>query len=99
MEDYFTVYIKEECPWCAKALVLLSEQRESYMTVNVINMSEAHRDNIKEFMGWDTFPMVLYHEADVPPRLLGGCTELFDFFNLNVEDTDDTVQTVANAAV
>ena len=88
MEDYFTVYTKADCPWCVKALSLLLELEESFMHVDVSHMTEAHRNNIKEFIGWETFPMILHHEADVPPRLIGGCTDLFDFFDEELPNDD-----------
>tara|TARA_Y100000310_G_scaffold150201_3_gene149640 strand:+ start:15456 stop:15737 length:282 start_codon:yes stop_codon:yes gene_type:complete len=88
MEDYFTVYIKDDCPWCEKALTLLSKNDEPTMVVNITALTEEHRNSIKEFVGWPTFPMVLYHEPDVPPRLLGGCTELFAFADEEIPNED-----------
>jgi glutaredoxin len=89
MEDYFTVYVKDGCPWCVKALGLLRTNEEPTMVVNVTQLTKEHIENIKEFVGWPTFPMVLYHEPDVPPRLLGGCTELFGFADEEVPGEDD----------
>jgi glutaredoxin len=73
----FVVYVKDECPYCIKALGLLEEQSEEYKIINLTSAPEVWED-LKKAYGWNTVPMILGRE-DKFFVLVGGFTDLKEY--------------------
>ena len=89
MKPYFIAYIKEGCGYCDRALDLLAEKQEPYVITNLTNNEEL-LDDVKRVFGHETTPIVVHvdHES-AEISLVGGFTELDNYFLEPEEDPEE----------
>lgn len=72
---YFNVFVKTDCPFCKKAIKLLTKNEKKFI-VTVVDHAEEFRQKIAETTGHPTVPVVLDILEDGSAMLVGGFTEL-----------------------
>ena len=68
-----TVYTKQECSFCVKAINLLTYDKEQTITVIDVTKDEQTHNIIKEQTSHETVPAIF-----IGGKFLGGCSELFE---------------------
>ena len=73
----YVLFIKDECPFCVKAIDLLESKKLNYNVINFLPDQEDILDEIKEAFSWQTVPMIiLKHENQT--KFIGGYTDLLE---------------------
>jgi len=71
----YILFVKDECPFCVKAVELLQQEEKPY---NLVQFDEGQRETLKEIKeahNWSTVPMVFFRNGqDI--RFIGGYTDL-----------------------
>jgi glutaredoxin len=71
----YILFIKEECPFCRKAMEFLEKKELSYSVVNFLPGQQTVLKEIKEAYNWPTVPMVFERQgSDI--KFIGGFTDL-----------------------
>ena len=70
----FELFVKTDCPYCKKAVNLLSLKGWKFV-VTVVDKNPEFLERTKETWNWPTVPIIL-SELDGAKSLLGGCAEL-----------------------
>lgn len=68
------VYSKNNCPWCDKAKVLISEKLGNYVEYNIEEDSAKKADLLRRFPHVKTVPQIV-----INGKLIGGYTDLVSF--------------------
>lgn len=71
----YKVIMKVDCPFCRKAVDLLSEKKLPFVVV-VVDNSEEFLQEQKRNYNWPTVPIVLEVDSLGKETLVGGFTEL-----------------------
>lgn len=76
MKRVFIVYGITDCPSCLRACADLMDEypKEEYVFVSC-DFSATHRENLKDFYSWYTFPIVTESTIE-GEKLIGGHAEL-----------------------
>jgi glutaredoxin 3 len=74
MQKNYSVYVKTECPFCKKAVLLLEESGLPFVVI-VTDKNEDFLNDIKKQTGHATVPIVLEH-SEQGIRLIGGSDNL-----------------------
>lgn len=77
---YFNVFVKTDCPFCRKAVDLLTKNNKKFI-VTVMDHCEEFRQKISETTGHQTVPVVLEILEDGTPTLIGGSDGLEAYLN------------------
>ncbi len=64
------LYTKNYCPYCKKALALLTQKGVKFTNVDVTN-DEKTFEPIKAKTGWDTVPQIFIND-----EFIGGCDDM-----------------------
>lgn len=75
MSDQNIIYIKETCPYCAKAKQLLQQKNISFEEVSLISHPERRQEMIEKSGGRTTVPQVF-----LQGKHIGGCDDLFALY-------------------
>lgn len=75
MKRFFTVYSITECPFCKKAINLLSEKNLSFIVV-VMDKNPEFIEKVKQDMNRTTVPIIIEHLGVEQLRIIGGCDDL-----------------------
>ena len=70
----FEIYAKLDCPYCKKAINLLSLKGWHFIVI-IVDKNPEFLQRIKETWNWPTTPIIL-SELDGTKSLIGGCSEL-----------------------
>jgi glutaredoxin len=71
----YILFVKEECPFCVKALELLQSKGLNYKIVLFEPTQEEALREVKTAYEWDTVPMIFYRNGNLI-KFIGGYTEL-----------------------
>jgi glutaredoxin len=75
----YELYIKMDCEFCRKAVSLL-ESKNIPFVVTVCDKDPEYLQYQKEFLGWNTVPIVV-EQNEVQKQLIGGYEELERLLN------------------
>lgn len=70
------IYSKNNCPWCDKAKVLLSERLGNYREYNIEEDASMKADLLRRFPHVRTVPQIV-----IDGRHIGGYNELVEYFS------------------
>lgn len=73
MNNKIVIYIKNNCPYCVRAKMLLDLKNVAYIEINVEEHPEQREIMIKKSNGRKTFPQIIIGEFHV-----GGCDDLYE---------------------
>jgi glutaredoxin 3 len=76
---YFKIICWSECPFCIRAKNLLIEKGEQFEYCSVDHSPEL-LDYYKTIYNHNTVPIVILKEGDMDDKLIGGYTELKQFY-------------------
>ena len=76
---YFKIYGRESCPWCCKACNLLKSKKIDFMFCEM-GSSPSLIEHFKDQYDMTTVPIVVKVD-DTDETMIGGCVDLFDYFN------------------
>lgn len=76
---YFKIICWTKCPFCVKAKELLIEKVEQFEYCSVDESQELLK-YYKTIYNHNTVPIIIMKEQDVDDRLIGGYSELVEFF-------------------
>jgi glutaredoxin 3 len=76
---YFKIICWSECPFCIRAKNLLIEKGEQFEYCSVDHSSEL-LDYYKTIYNHNTVPIVILKEGSMDDKLIGGYTELKQFY-------------------
>jgi glutaredoxin len=76
---YFKIICWSECPFCIRAKNLLIEKNEQFEYCSVDHSPEL-LDYYKTIYNHNTVPIVILKEGDMDDKLIGGYTELKQFY-------------------
>ena len=80
------VYGITDCPACMHAQAELMSRDEQYVFVNA-DFSAKYRSDIREDLGWPTFPIITNITEEHEERLIGGYDEMMLQFSYNEAPT------------
>ena len=83
MEYEYILYIKEQCPWCVRAVNALDSREKHFKKIS-LDQNLKILEDLKEAYGWKTVPMVFQKTGHDNYTLLGGYTDLYE--HLEVSD-------------
>lgn len=66
-----TIYTKDFCPYCKRAIALLQSKNVAFNEFDVTNDEESFQQ-IKFKTGWNTVPQIFIHG-----EFVGGCDDLY----------------------
>ena len=77
MKNHYILYCKKSCPYCKKAVALLTEKKQPF---KVVDLSRAPKvlEQVKMAFDWSTVPIIFKRE-DKFQVLVGGYTDLENF--------------------
>jgi len=71
----YILFVKDECPFCVKAVELLGQKEKPYSLVQFDEDQREVLKEIKEAYSWSTVPMVFFRDGqDI--KFIGGYTDL-----------------------
>ena len=76
---YFKIICWSECPFCIRAKNLLIEKGEQFEYCSVDHSPEL-LDYYKTIYNHNTVPIIILKEGDMDDKLIGGYTELKQFY-------------------
>ena len=80
MKPYFIVYTQDGCSFCTKAVGLLKERSEPFITTDLTNCGDLLGE-VKTVFQHETIPIVLRADQEnAQLNLVGGYTELEGYF-------------------
>ncbi len=71
----YVLFVKEECPYCVKAVELLEEKNLSFKKVVFDADQENVLTEVKDAYDWKTVPMIFYKNGNLV-KFIGGYTDL-----------------------
>ncbi len=71
----YILFVKDECPFCVKAVQLLEKKSLDYKIVSFEPDQERLLQEIKSAHDWKTVPMVFYRNGSLI-KFIGGYTDL-----------------------
>ena len=77
----YRVYSKNYCPFCTKAIKLLSEHGKQFESIDLTDNSEAF-EALKKRTGMQTVPQIFEETDGVEGRLIGGFDSLKAMFDM-----------------
>jgi glutaredoxin len=80
MKKMFTVYALTDCPFCKKAINLLSEKKFPFLVV-IMDKNPEFVDNIKRDMQRQTVPIVVEQMPNSTIKIIGGSDDLENYLN------------------
>lgn len=80
MKKFFTVYSITDCPFCKKAIDLLSQKKLSFIVV-VMDKNPEFIEKIKMDMKHNTVPIVIEHLSIGEIKVIGGSDDLENYLN------------------
>jgi len=84
VKSHFSLWTKEECPFCCEAVEFLKSKNISYNTFVMDNNLET-LERIKEKFEWPTVPIIVKQTINGDVVFVGGCSDLIDQY----EETND----------
>jgi len=97
MEPYFIVYTKEGCGYCEKAVDLLNEKQESYVTTDLTKNVELLQQ-VQTIFDHSTTPIVVrVDQNNSQLNLVGGFSELDIYFNTASEEEETEEAALENS--
>jgi len=95
MEPYFIVYTREGCGYCEKAVELLNEKQEPYVTTDLTKNTELLQQ-VQTIFSHETTPIVVrVDQNNSNLNLVGGFSELDIYFNTASEEEEEEVEEAA----
>lgn len=85
MKKYYTAYVLLDCPYCEKAINLLTDKKLPFIAV-IMDMNEEYVQQIKKDMNMKTVPIIVEHSETGTNHLIGG----FDDLNKYLESNNGT---------
>lgn len=76
--ETFTIYSKDNCPYCDKAKQLLLQEGLNFKEVRVAENDSCTREDLFERTGLKTFPQIFYHQ-----QVIGGYSDLKQIYDQN----------------
>lgn len=80
MTRTFTVYALTDCPFCKKAINLLSEKRLPFLVV-IMDKNPEFVEKVKQDMQMKTVPIVVEHTTSGMLKVIGGSDSLDNYLN------------------
>ena len=76
----YILFIKQECPYCVRAVDLLEKQGKDYDVVKFDADQKMLLEQMKTAYQWETVPMV-FERQDNDIKFIGGYTDLGEDLN------------------
>lgn len=80
MKRFFTVYSITDCPYCKKAINLLTEKKLPFIAV-IMDKNPEFIEKVKQDMNHPTVPIVIDHLNIGEIRVVGGSDDLEAYLN------------------
>lgn len=80
MKRFFTVYSITDCPFCKKAINLLSEKNLLFIAV-IMDKNPEFIEKLKQDMNRTTVPIIIEHLDVGQIRIIGGSDDLENYLN------------------
>mgnify|MGYP003654131897 FL=1 len=74
----YILFIKQECPFCVRAVDLLEKQGKEYDVVKFDADQRTLLEQMKTAYQWETVPMV-FERQDNDIKFIGGYTDLVEY--------------------
>ena len=74
----YIAFVRQECPFCVKAISLLAEHDLEHTIINFEESQRGILQEIKEAHDWPTVPMI-FCKSEKDIQLVGGYTDLVKF--------------------
>ena len=80
MDEHYYMWALSECPFCLLAAEELIKQKASFSAF-VMDDNLEELETLKRARGWKTVPMIVHKNATGKEELVGGFTDLKEWFN------------------
>ena len=78
-EGYYSIYTKQDCIFCTKALKLLAEKGKEYVVVECTEGSKS-LTSVQKVYRWGTVP-IIFRICDGEKYFIGGYQQLEEFLS------------------
>jgi glutaredoxin len=80
MDDHYYMWALSECPFCLLASEVLIKEKASF-SVFAMDDEPEELEALKRSRGWKTVPMIIYKDSNGKEELVGGFTDLKEWFD------------------
>jgi glutaredoxin len=84
MDEHYYVWALSDCPYCLQAVEELVKQK-TFFTTFVMDEKQDELNALKEARSWKTVPLIVFKDKDGEEKLIGGFTDLKDWFHPSEE--------------
>ena len=82
MLKHFHIFATSTCPFCVEAIKILEDSGHEYV-LTMLDKCPEYRNQLKKKWKWDTVPIVIIRDVNGDEELVGGCSDLKEYFKVN----------------
>jgi len=84
MDNHYYVWALSDCPFCSQAAEELIKQKTSF-SMFVMDDRQEELTALKEARAWKTVPLIVCKQSNGDEKLIGGFTDLQEWFGTSEE--------------
>ena len=85
MLKHFHIFATSTCPFCVEAIKILEDSGHEYV-LTMLDKCPEYRNQLKKKWKWDTVPVIITRNVNGDEELIGGCSDLKEYFNAETDD-------------